>query len=106
MGNYKLSSDAMCSNRIFKVKEGMTMKQPKGNKEAELQDKKKELINKGEENLSTPPSAEYLEKLQQDAIQAMKNLDATEGEKVIRQGLQAWPELIDQELQKFKAGIA
>ena len=48
------------------------------------------------------PTAEYLNELQAQALDVSKEEDATFGEKVIREGLQNWPELIDEELRKFK----
>ncbi|WP_156308986.1 hypothetical protein [Sphingobacterium endophyticum] len=51
------------------------------------------------------PSAEYLNELQAQALEVSKEEDATFGEKIIREGLQNWPELIDEELRKFKEKI-
>lgn len=48
------------------------------------------------------PTAEYLNELQAQALDVSNEEDATFGEKVIREGLQNWPELIDEELRKFK----
>ena len=48
------------------------------------------------------PTAEYLNELQVQALEVSKEEDATFGEKIIREGLQNWPELIDEELRKFK----
>ena len=48
------------------------------------------------------PTAEYLNELQVQALEVSKEEDATFGEKIIREGLQNWPELIDDELRKFK----
>ena len=48
------------------------------------------------------PTAEYLNELQVQALDVSKEEDATFGEKIIREGLQNWPELIDEELRKFK----
>lgn len=48
------------------------------------------------------PTAEYLNELQVQALGVSKEEDATFGEKIIREGLQNWPELIDEELRKFK----
>jgi len=61
-------------------------------------------VNQEPENIdpTMPPKQHYLDQLQQDAIDAALELESTEGEKIIRQGLQAWPDLIDQELKRFK----
>jgi len=66
--------------------------------------KKNPKVNEEPENVdpNVPPKQEYLDQLQQDAIHATIDFDPTEGEKIIRQGLQAWPNLIDAELQRFK----
>lgn len=53
-----------------------------------------------------PPTPEYLQKLQEQALAATKDEDATFGEQIIREGLQTWPQLIDAELGKFKDKIS
>lgn len=53
-----------------------------------------------------PPTKEYLQQLQEQAIAATKEEDATFGEQLIREGLQTWPELIDEELRKFKKKVS
>ena len=53
-----------------------------------------------------PPTAEYLNRLQEEAMLKTKEEDATFGEQVIREGLQKWPDLIDEELRKFKEKLS
>lgn len=53
-----------------------------------------------------PPTPEYLQQLQEQALAATKDEDATFGEQIIREGLQTWPQLIDVELGKFKDKIS
>ena len=53
-----------------------------------------------------PPTAEYLNQLQEEAMLKTKEEDATFGEQVIREGLQKWPDLIDEELRKFKEKLS
>lgn len=53
-----------------------------------------------------PPTGEYLNQLQEEAMLKTKEEDATFGEQVIREGLQKWPDLIDEELRKFKEKLS
>ena len=65
---------------------------------------KNKQVNQEPENVdpTQPPKQSYLDQLLKDAIRATQASESTEGEKIIRQGLQAWPDLIDQELERFR----
>jgi len=52
------------------------------------------------------PTSDYLNQLQEQALNVTKEEDATFGEQVIREGLQKWPNLIDEELRKFKEKLS
>lgn len=59
-------------------------------------------MNKNSNELTKKPDQIYLDRLQVEAKEKSNAEDPTIGEKVIREGLQQWPEYIDQELQRFK----
>lgn len=51
------------------------------------------------------PSVSYLEELQTLAKKELNQTDFPNAEKIIREGLQKWPELIDKELGRFKSYV-
>lgn len=51
------------------------------------------------------PTLDYLNELQAKALAVSKEEDATFGEQIIREGLQPWPDYIDEELRKFKDSL-
>ncbi len=71
----------------------------------ETNDKSQDLNNKISKGEIEPPTKEFLDQLQAQALEETKEQDATVGEQIIREGLQPWPDLIDEELKKFKEKI-
>lgn len=59
-------------------------------------------MNNNSNELKAKPDQIYLDRLQVEAKEKALAEDATVGEQLIREGLQQWPNYIDQELSRFK----